>query len=159
MKNYHKGNDRFGKGKDFKRDFKKPEFSRGPSSDRFEMHRAVCSTCGNDCEVPFRPTSGKPVYCNKCFKSVRNSEGDRYEERNSYQKNTDYSKHDNERRSGSMDEQLKRQFETLNWKLDKILKILTPVVPLVVAKVENTKKDVVVLKPKKKKSVIEKTSV
>lgn len=33
-----------------------------------EMHHAVCDGCGNDCEVPFRPTSGKPVYCNDCFK-------------------------------------------------------------------------------------------
>lgn len=33
-----------------------------------EMHHAVCDGCGVDCEVPFRPTSGKPVYCNDCFK-------------------------------------------------------------------------------------------
>jgi len=34
---------------------------------RSEMHRAVCSECGNECEVPFRPTGDKPVYCNECF--------------------------------------------------------------------------------------------
>lgn len=40
----------------------------GRGSDRQEMHDAVCSECGEKCEVPFRPTSSKPVYCNNCFK-------------------------------------------------------------------------------------------
>ncbi|MFH1286849.1 MAG: CxxC-x17-CxxC domain-containing protein [Candidatus Magasanikbacteria bacterium] len=31
------------------------------------MHPAVCDTCGNDCEVPFRPTGDKPIYCSNCF--------------------------------------------------------------------------------------------
>ncbi|MDD4878622.1 MAG: DNA-directed RNA polymerase [Candidatus Nanoarchaeia archaeon] len=42
-----------------------------------EMHKAVCSECGKECEVPFKPTEGKPVYCRDCFqkrkKSKRNS--------------------------------------------------------------------------------------
>jgi CxxC-x17-CxxC domain-containing protein len=36
-----------------------------------EMFDAVCSTCGKDTQVPFRPTSGKPVYCSDCFRTVR----------------------------------------------------------------------------------------
>jgi CxxC-x17-CxxC domain-containing protein len=32
-----------------------------------EMHKAKCSECGNECEVPFKPTEGKPVYCKDCF--------------------------------------------------------------------------------------------
>jgi CxxC-x17-CxxC domain-containing protein len=32
-----------------------------------EMHKAKCSECGNECEVPFKPTEGKPVYCKECF--------------------------------------------------------------------------------------------
>ena len=32
-----------------------------------EMHKAICSECGNECEVPFKPTEGKPVYCKECF--------------------------------------------------------------------------------------------
>lgn len=32
-----------------------------------EMHKAVCSDCGKECEVPFKPTEGKPVYCKDCF--------------------------------------------------------------------------------------------
>ncbi len=32
-----------------------------------EMHKAVCADCGQDCEVPFKPTAGKPVYCRDCY--------------------------------------------------------------------------------------------
>jgi CxxC-x17-CxxC domain-containing protein len=37
--------------------------SRGPR----EMFTATCSSCGKEAQVPFRPTSGKPVYCSDCF--------------------------------------------------------------------------------------------
>jgi CxxC-x17-CxxC domain-containing protein len=36
-----------------------------------EMHQAVCSNCGNQCEVPFEPRGDKPVYCNDCFAQMR----------------------------------------------------------------------------------------
>jgi len=36
-----------------------------------DMHDAVCSSCGKVAQVPFRPTSGKPVYCDDCFRSRR----------------------------------------------------------------------------------------
>jgi CxxC-x17-CxxC domain-containing protein len=42
-------------------------YSRGPR----EMFDATCSNCGKATQVPFRPTSGKPVYCNDCFASRR----------------------------------------------------------------------------------------
>jgi len=35
------------------------------------MFSATCSNCGREAQVPFRPTSGKPVYCSDCFKSQR----------------------------------------------------------------------------------------
>lgn len=41
----------------------RPSFNRGPR----EMHKAVCSECGKECEVPFKPTEGKPVFCRECF--------------------------------------------------------------------------------------------
>jgi len=42
-------------------------FDRGPR----EMHKAVCSDCGKECEVPFKPTEGKPVFCRECFAKKR----------------------------------------------------------------------------------------
>lgn len=32
------------------------------------MHNAICDNCGQSCEVPFRPTGDKPVYCKNCFR-------------------------------------------------------------------------------------------
>jgi CxxC-x17-CxxC domain-containing protein len=34
-----------------------------------EMFDAVCASCGAPAQVPFRPTSGRPVYCRDCFAS------------------------------------------------------------------------------------------
>ena len=42
-------------------------YDRGPR----EMFSATCSNCGNEAKVPFRPTSGKPVYCSDCFRTMR----------------------------------------------------------------------------------------
>jgi CxxC-x17-CxxC domain-containing protein len=36
-----------------------------------EMFEATCSSCGKTAMVPFRPTSGKPVYCDDCFSRRR----------------------------------------------------------------------------------------
>ena len=78
------------------RDFGSKSFSK-PS-----MHNTVCDNCGIECEVPFRPTKGKPIYCDKCFENSGNK-----------------------REKGT--ENLKKEFEIINKKLDKILKALTPV--------------------------------
>ena len=32
-----------------------------------EMHKATCSECSKECEVPFKPINGKPVFCKDCF--------------------------------------------------------------------------------------------
>jgi len=32
-----------------------------------QMHSAVCGGCGKDCEVPFEPREGRPVYCSDCY--------------------------------------------------------------------------------------------
>ena len=32
-----------------------------------EMHKAICADCGEECEVPFEPKEGRPVYCRDCF--------------------------------------------------------------------------------------------
>ena len=36
-----------------------------------QMYPAVCATCGKDCQVPFEPRNGRPVYCSDCFTPVR----------------------------------------------------------------------------------------
>ncbi len=36
-----------------------------------QMHPAVCASCGKDCEVPFEPRNGRPVYCSDCYTPPR----------------------------------------------------------------------------------------
>jgi len=69
--------------------------SRG---NRREIQRTkvTCSSCGEECEVPFKPVSTKPVYCDACF-----------------------AKKDNK---GSKDSS--KDFEIINEKLDKIMTAL-----------------------------------
>jgi CxxC-x17-CxxC domain-containing protein len=35
------------------------------------MYPAVCSNCGKDTQVPFQPTSGRPVLCRDCFQAAK----------------------------------------------------------------------------------------
>ena len=88
-------------------------YSRGRRDDK-QMFTAVCSKCGKDCEVPFRPTGDKPVYCSDCFEKMGNRG-----ERKSFDR-----PRFGERKS--QDNQYKAQFEAVNAKLDKILSLLQP---------------------------------
>ncbi len=36
-----------------------------------ETHKAVCTDCGNECEVPFKPDPSRPVYCRECWAKRR----------------------------------------------------------------------------------------
>jgi len=31
------------------------------------LHKAICADCKKECEVPFKPTGNRPVYCKECF--------------------------------------------------------------------------------------------
>jgi len=35
-----------------------------------EMHKAVCTKCKKECEVPFKPTPGKDVFCKECYATM-----------------------------------------------------------------------------------------
>ena len=36
-----------------------------------QMHKATCSECGKEAEVPFKPQDGRPVYCRDCYQKHR----------------------------------------------------------------------------------------
>lgn len=44
---------------------------RGGSSGPREMYPAVCSDCGVETQVPFKPIEGRPVYCRDCLPNHR----------------------------------------------------------------------------------------
>src|SRR3989338_3713260 len=73
------------------------DFERRP----VEMHNAICSKCEKKCQVPFKPTGSKPVFCSDCFGQ---GEGSRNQDRQS---------------GGSSD-----QLNQINAKIDKMLLIL-----------------------------------
>lgn len=47
----------------------KEEVSEKKQVDRFnrEMFKATCADCGKECEVPFKPSGDRPVYCRDCY--------------------------------------------------------------------------------------------
>jgi CxxC-x17-CxxC domain-containing protein len=61
------------------------------------MTKVTCSSCGTECEVPFKPTSSKPVYCDDCFAK---------------------------KGKGSSDKPSSKDFDIINEKLNKIMKAL-----------------------------------
>jgi|TARA_B100002003_G_C14146773_1_gene551435 CxxC-x17-CxxC domain-containing protein len=70
---------------------------------RPEMHDVVCDECGKDCQVPFKPTSSKPIFCSECFE-----------------------KHDTKgpSRGGSRSGPSSADLDIINEKLNKIMKAL-----------------------------------
>ncbi len=154
MGNFNRG--RSGGGRGFER--------RGGFSDRgsrgpVEMHQAVCDNCGKSCEVPFRPTSGKPIFCSSCFESNRGSDSRRPERSTNYNdrpmfdavcadcgnsckvpfqpsgekpvfcSNCFGGKKGGDRERPQSQPQHTDQFEQLNIKLDRILAMLNPDAP------------------------------
>jgi len=79
------------------------------------MFSAICSNCGKECQVPFKPTNGKPVYCSDCFEKINGGRSDsRRPERSEF------------RPQAPSFDQSKAQIEAINVKLDKILNLLQP---------------------------------
>ncbi len=95
-----------------------------------KMFTAICDKCGRSCEVPFRPTGDKPVYCSDCF-----------------------SKSDKGASHAPSGDQYKKQFEMLNTKLDNIMRMLftKEEKPVVKAAPKAVEKKVVASKPVEKK--------
>jgi len=38
--------------------------------------RVTCSDCKKECEVPFKPSAGRPVYCKECFAKRKEDRGE-----------------------------------------------------------------------------------
>jgi CxxC-x17-CxxC domain-containing protein len=86
---------------------------RGPVT----MHQAVCDQCGKPCEVPFRPSGDKPVYCNLCFRNKReggSAQGGSHFAPKSFA---------GQPSQGNQGE-LKNQLELLNIKMDRLIQLV-----------------------------------
>ncbi len=98
------------KGRGFNRDRRsgdRKDFRRGGNRDRRnirnkkdfkEKFKVICAECGEQCEVPFKPTAGKPVLCDRCFNKQ------------------------NLKKAILKDKDYQKEFDTINAKLDLLLK-------------------------------------
>ncbi len=125
--------------------------SDGRGSGPVTMHQAICNQCGKPCEVPFRPTEGKPVYCNACFggkkETGNNRGGDRFPQKSfsSYSPptRTDFESNINK---GNNDE-MKKQLEILNVKMDRLIKAVETIANTKPLAIEEKTKEAVKMAP------------
>lgn len=55
-----------------------PRFGRPDRDNNFRersFNKAICADCGTQCEVPFKPTGDRPVYCKECFSKHKDGPG------------------------------------------------------------------------------------
>ena len=100
------------------------------------LYKATCSGCGSSCELPFKPTGERPVFCNACFGKQQSSGGrmDRFGGERSERPRNDFFEKNRERprdnffeKSGNNNNgEIMEQLRTLNVKLDKLVSLLTP---------------------------------
>ncbi|MBN2094054.1 MAG: hypothetical protein JW740_01660 [Candidatus Zambryskibacteria bacterium] len=96
--------------------------SGGRDSGRPQMFSTTCASCHKTCEVPFRPTGDKPVYCDDCFRKNRGISSGDYGQRNRKDKRDSFSSK-SQVQDKRIDE-LKIQLDSVNAKLDKIIEII-----------------------------------
>ena len=105
-----RGNFGGNRGGDFGKRRSEGNFRSGgnPSPIKF---KTVCAECGEPCEVPFKPSGDRPVYCSNCFKNRENVRPDRAK---SYPSNP----------SNQSNSNVGDQLRKLSEKVDQILEIL-----------------------------------
>ena len=81
------------------------------------MHEAVCDKCGKDCQVPFRPTGEKPIFCSDCFEKKGGRDSNRSRGRRGFRRNY------GDRNGGNV--QLGEKIDILSIKLDRIIELLS----------------------------------
>ena len=99
----------------------KSRFARAGHDEERVMHPAVCSRCSKACEVPFRPNGEKPVLCRDCFRTDNPlTERDGGYPKRKFGAPTFVKP----QRSTGGDNDLKKQLELVNSKLDKLIQLL-----------------------------------
>ncbi len=120
MGNFNRDN-RGGGGRDFggRRDFNRGGgFGGGSRGGERQMHTTTCSNCGKECQVPFKPTGSKPVFCSDCFEKQNGGDRPRFGggDRDRGPRRFDSNRSEQPRSNVQLDE--------VNAKLDKILAML-----------------------------------
>lgn len=103
----------------------RPSFggNRGGNRREVTMHKAVCDECHKSCEVPFRPSSDKPIYCNECFSGKRGNEAPRHEFNNDRGPKRDFNNKPffSKPAQTSVGNDMSKQLSEMNSKLDRLV--------------------------------------
>ena len=59
----------------FDNSFRRDRGERENSFQDRSFTKAICAECKTECEVPFRPSGDRPVYCKDCFAKRKDREG------------------------------------------------------------------------------------
>lgn len=126
MAKFQKGGNRNG---GFKQNGPRTSFHKKPweggSREQVQLYKATCDECHKTCEVPFRPSQDKPVFCNDCFGSKRDSGRESFDRpRRSFDKPNVYS----DNKSGG-NEEIKRTLVDINTKLDYLVNVVLKLSP------------------------------
>lgn len=127
MNNFNKGGQGFRGGRGKKRTFGGGNMRNG---DRPEMHKVICDECGKNCEVPFRPSSDKPVFCSFCFGKQNDDQSSDRGSRSSADRNSKPSYNDKpsyQKNASPKTDDYKARLDELNLKMDKVLKMLSSI--------------------------------
>jgi CxxC-x17-CxxC domain-containing protein len=90
------------------------------------LHDAVCAQCSSVCQVPFRPTGSRPVYCQNCFKRD-DAGGERggYGEKRSYNDRPSKPMFHQPEGGGMSTAKIEERLKSIEAKLDAFLDALT----------------------------------
>lgn len=97
---------------------KKPWNSRPGEGAPAQRYPATCSNCGKETDVPFRPVSGKPIYCRDCFTKAGETAG-RTSDRSPRKEYTP--REAAPRHGGAPDREILTQLEMMNAKLERLI--------------------------------------
>lgn len=142
----------------------RPSFGGNRGGDRgpVTMHKAVCDECHKNCEVPFRPSGDKPIYCSECFGDKRGNEAPRREFNNDRAPRREF----NDRSStpafskpastvAPVSDDIKKQLSEMNSKLDRLANAIEKMTaPKVSSSVVATAKPVVKVAPVVAKALV-----
>ena len=131
---------------------KKPWDKGGRDVGDKQMFSATCASCGKQCQVPFKPVDGRPVYCNDCFGSNRDEGANRGGSDRSYSSpapRRDFNSHDRNDRPSFSPKQapdnridgVSKQLEKVSMQLDQLIGMMKQSVsnqPAQVRAVENS---------------------
>ncbi len=74
MSNFNRGSKKGGE-----RSRRSDSFGGDSRREKPKMHQVICSDCGIRCQVPFKPTGERPVYCSECFENHAETGGSKKE--------------------------------------------------------------------------------